>query len=96
LNRDAGDAGRAREILDESQAAAFRLVDAGIQWREALISWNELRRAREELALSFGSCSFEEPIRDLQHMGWLPGDPATIAESAVLPAPSSRRVNRTR
>ncbi len=31
----------------------------------------EIARARETFALSFGSCSFDEPVDDLRKMGWL-------------------------
>jgi hypothetical protein len=30
-----------------------------------------LSRTRKEFLISFGSCSFEEPIRDLEALGWL-------------------------
>jgi hypothetical protein len=31
----------------------------------------QLREAREHFAISFGSCSFEEPIHDLKRLSWL-------------------------
>ena len=30
-----------------------------------------LRGVRREFAISFGSCSFEEPVADLKELGWL-------------------------
>ena len=32
---------------------------------------NDLRAMRSTFALSFGSCSFEEPIQDLRELGLL-------------------------
>jgi hypothetical protein len=32
---------------------------------------SQLSSARRKFAISFGSCSFEEPIQDLKGLGWL-------------------------
>jgi len=32
---------------------------------------DRIRAARAEFAISFGSCSFEEPVADLKELGWL-------------------------
>jgi hypothetical protein len=57
-------------ILAETDTAAFQF-DEKAHWRKLLLSSNEIAEARRSLAHSFGSCSFEEPIDDLQALGWL-------------------------
>jgi hypothetical protein len=58
----------ARAILLESDLSAFRFGDAGIAWRERLLSTDGIARSRE-LAVSFGSCSFREPVDELLAAG---------------------------
>jgi hypothetical protein len=57
--------------LEERAAGAFHFDDLGVEWHEHELTVEQLRGAREEFAISFGSCSFEEPVRDLQQLGWL-------------------------
>jgi hypothetical protein len=59
-----------RSILDESSRTAFQVDDGSIRWRNENFDERSLRRARESL-VSFGSCSFTEPIAELQALGWL-------------------------
>jgi hypothetical protein len=63
--------GSATQILREENARAFGFDDGGIWYRDLRITTDELARVRQLYAVSFGSCSFEEPIRDLQELGWL-------------------------
>ncbi len=58
-------------LLTERDVKAFRFGKAGVSWREHEVSTDDLARARATLALSFGSCSFREPIDDLQALGLL-------------------------
>lgn len=57
-------------ILEESSPKAFRLEDRAISWRNDRLTLDGLQRSRESL-VSFGSCSFTEPIAELQALGWL-------------------------
>jgi hypothetical protein len=57
--------GRLRSILAETDPAAFRF-DERAHWRDHSLSAEEITEARRAFAHSFGSCSFEEPILDLQ------------------------------
>jgi hypothetical protein len=59
-------------VLREEEAAAFHLVDDALSWRRLRASTDELARSRRDLASSFGSCSFAEPVADLRALGWLP------------------------
>jgi hypothetical protein len=56
------DAGR---ILEETSPDAFSIND-GIRWRDHRLGQDALRGAREAVITSFGSCSFTEPISELQ------------------------------
>ena len=57
-------------MLAETDATAFRFDDRA-RWRDWSLDIGQLREARQEFAHSFGSCSFEEPIHDLQALGLL-------------------------
>jgi hypothetical protein len=62
---------RADEILLEEDPHAFTFDDDGVSWRDRRVRTEELATMRRERAISFGSCSFEEPIGDLRELGWL-------------------------
>ena len=62
---------RAEEILREEDTSAFTFTDENVSWRGHEISTEDFAKMRRELALSFGSCSFEEPIEDLKELEWL-------------------------
>ncbi|MBL0920569.1 MAG: hypothetical protein IBJ10_00390 [Phycisphaerales bacterium] len=66
-----GPPGALAAMLDESSADALRFGDLGVAWKSVRLDNARLARARETLALSFGSCSFEEPVQDLRAMGLL-------------------------
>jgi hypothetical protein len=57
-------------MLDEDDPAAFHF-DVDVHWRDLTVSAEEIGQARELFALSFGSCSFDEPRDDLRALGWL-------------------------
>jgi hypothetical protein len=51
--------------LEETHASAFEFHDDYLQWRDNRISAEQLAAVRERSAISFGSCSFTEPIDEL-------------------------------
>lgn len=57
------------QILEETNPKAFVFDDSGVSWRDKRIDAARLARVREAFAVSFGSCSFEEPLGDLRKMG---------------------------
>jgi hypothetical protein len=57
-------------VLAETDPAAFRFDDAA-HWRDRSLSEEQIRDARTNFAHAFGSCSFDEPVRDLQSLGLL-------------------------
>lgn len=61
-------ADEARAILLESDLSAFRFDDGGVAWRDRRLSTEEIAHSRE-LATSFGSCSFREPVDELLAAG---------------------------
>lgn len=61
----------AERVLAEDDPKAFRFEDDAAWWRDHAVTTEHLEAVRREFAISFGSCSFEEPIADLQELGWL-------------------------
>ena len=55
-------------ILREDSADNFRFLKNAVGWRDLTASLDGVRHARDTLALSFGSCSFEEPIDHLRDL----------------------------
>jgi hypothetical protein len=51
-------------ILAEEDGGAFRFDDRA-HWRDLSLTTQQIENAREQFAHSFGSCSFEEPVREL-------------------------------
>jgi len=58
-----------RAVLEEDDASALRFDSAGVSWRGQHLAIEDIARGRATLALSFGSCSFREPIDELKGMG---------------------------
>jgi len=56
-------------LLEEGDPDSIRFDDAGVEWKGRRLSAEAIRRGREENLVSFGSCSFVEPIGDLQSLG---------------------------
>jgi hypothetical protein len=57
-------------ILAETDPVAFRFDDRA-HWRDRSLTADQVRDARAGFAHSFGSCSFTEPVRDLEALGLL-------------------------
>ncbi len=58
----------ALELLKEESSQAFQFAADTISWREHRLSQQEIAVARAGFAVSFGSCSFTEPIDDLRSL----------------------------
>ena len=54
------------EILALRDGEAFAFHKDGVTLRNMKLNNQQLRETREQLALAFGSCSFEDPVRDLE------------------------------
>ena len=59
------------QLLEEQDSQAWRVTADAIYWRGRHWSANELREVRERFLKCVGSCSFAEPVRDLEALGWL-------------------------
>jgi hypothetical protein len=59
-------------VLEEEDSAAFQADDGGISWRSRRLDLQALSDARRLGIVSFGSCSFTEPVEDLQALHLLP------------------------
>jgi hypothetical protein len=57
-------------LLEERDARAFRVSDAGIAWRGHMLPTTTLDADRAAFAASFGSCSFREPLDDLSALSF--------------------------
>jgi hypothetical protein len=57
--------------LEERSAAAIEAEGEGLVWRGRRLSASSLGGARRDLVRSFGSCSFREPLDDLEELGLL-------------------------
>lgn len=57
-------------ILAETDPSAFSFNDRA-HWREKSLSIEQVAEARKNFMHSIGSCSFEEPVQELQAMGLL-------------------------
>jgi hypothetical protein len=66
-----GTAGEALHTLEEEDPQAWQATAESIRCRAFLWSADQLRAVREHFFVSFGSCSFEEPMGELEAMGWL-------------------------
>jgi len=67
--RDGMPAGELEAVLRETRGTEFRLDDAGLGWRDRSVSTDDLVLTRRDFAVSFGSCSFAEPVAELKSLG---------------------------
>jgi hypothetical protein len=65
------EADEAAELLEERSPEAFEVTDAEIRWRDRRLSREAIAEARRTFALSYGSCSFTEPVDELRELGLL-------------------------
>ena len=57
-----------KELLGERRIGALDFSTAGVSWRGHRLSADELAGARRDFVLSYGSCSFQEPVDDLKQL----------------------------
>ena len=56
------------EVLTDEDPYEFTFNENGFAWNEMEVSNKEIKEARHGFMLSYGSCSFDEPIEDLKTM----------------------------
>jgi hypothetical protein len=57
-------------ILADEEADHFVFDDTGFGWGNLWADVEQIRTVRQQFAIAFGSCSFDEPREDLQALGW--------------------------
>jgi len=55
-------------LLEDQNPQHFQFDDPVVRWNGYSLETAQLQAARERFAISFGSCSFEEPISDLRDL----------------------------
>ena len=65
-------------MIDCQNESDFDFTDDKMTWKVGddrdsrfEISKEIIEKSRENIAISFGSCSFQEPIDDLTQLGWM-------------------------
>jgi hypothetical protein len=55
-------------VLQEEDPLAFSFSDDSIVWREKRVEAEQIRVCRTDFAISFGSCSFREPVDAMESL----------------------------
>ncbi|HSJ76362.1 MAG TPA: hypothetical protein VK899_09315, partial [Gemmatimonadales bacterium] len=58
----------AERVLEERSLEAFQVEEDAISWHGHRVSLADLERTREQVMVSFGSCSFTEPLQELHDL----------------------------
>ena len=60
------------DVMEEEFEEVFEFTEAGVNWRGShLLTLSHIAQLRLKGMHSFGSCSFDEPVADLQELGIL-------------------------
>lgn len=59
---------RLLELLLEEDASSISFADDGVRWRGSFANRQALDDARKSVAVSFGSCSFTEPVDEAKQL----------------------------
>jgi hypothetical protein len=55
-------------LLEETDSSAFAFSDEAVVWRGHRFDVEQIRSLRNHFAISFGSCSFREPVGELESL----------------------------
>ncbi len=66
-----GDPPLIEQILTETSIGAFEFQSDCLSWQGQRVGVEAIDRIRRDYAISFGSCSFDEPTSELQQLGLL-------------------------
>jgi hypothetical protein len=61
------------ECLRDETAGHFQFKNESFSWKNKMIPVSELKRLRQNKVISFGSCSFTEPVEGLRSLGFFDG-----------------------
>ncbi len=59
------------DLLNDESSSSFRFDAEGLAWREHRLSHDQITNARDHFAVSFGSCSFDDPRDGLRTLNLL-------------------------
>jgi hypothetical protein len=59
------------EILNDEEIDNFHFSDSSFGWKDYHVLASRIQEAREQFMISYGSCSFDEPVYDLKNLGLL-------------------------
>jgi hypothetical protein len=59
------------DTLTQADASAFAFGKNGVRWLGFDASADEIELTRRSFAVSYGSCSFMEPVEEAKALGWL-------------------------
>ncbi|HTV05841.1 MAG TPA: hypothetical protein VME86_10780 [Acidobacteriaceae bacterium] len=65
------DAAAVRSTLAVEDARTFAFGDEAVRWLKYDAGVDEIEATRRAFAVSYGSCSFEEPVAEAKALGWL-------------------------
>lgn len=61
------------EIINDENSDNFIFTDFEFKWKGFSVTIDQIKEARSQRMISFGSCSFDEPQEDLRGLGYLNG-----------------------
>lgn len=65
---DGADEDQLTAILMDEAPSSFSFTERALTWQGKRADTESIERVRRGLAVSFGSCSFEEPVQDLRDL----------------------------
>ena len=60
---------KVNRLLEDQSEKSFQFEDGLAKWKDEELDVEQLLDARKNLAIAFGSCSFDEPIAELKQLG---------------------------
>lgn len=58
-------------LMETLETTEFQFGEDGVRWAGFELGVDEIERVRREFAMSYGSCSFEEPLAEAKALGWI-------------------------
>ena len=62
---------KVNRLLEDQNSESFHFDDQLARWKDEELDIEQIVDARKNLAIGFGSCSFDEPMADLKQLGML-------------------------
>ena len=65
-----GSVDTAQQALLEEDPGAFQFDHSALCWRTLCFTTDQVQAVRKSFFISYGSCSFVEPLQELESLGW--------------------------